>query len=341
MRISVTILIVFLFVGLVGCISNAERIAGQTSKINGVSFAAAKSLIDSTDLVSVKEIHANWISLMPYGFVREGGVELQYNSNWQWVGETPEGIREDIKMAKQQGFKIMLKPHVWISHGNYTGDFRLTSEENWQKFETSYKKYILEFAAIAEQQNVEMFCMGTEWRKFIKERPQFWFSLIIEIRKIYTGKLTYAANWDEYNETPFWSKLDYIGVNAYFPLSNSNNPSVEQLQNSWQLIIPPLKQLSATSKKPILFTEFGYRSIEGTTIKPWESYTDAAINMKEQQIALEALFKSNWKETWFEGGFLWKWFHRHETRGGVENGGYTTQNKPASLVVKKYYEHQE
>jgi hypothetical protein len=42
-----------------------------------------------------------------------------------------------------------------------------------------------------------------------------------EIRKIYTGKLTYAANWDDFDKVPFWKELDYIGIDAYFPLSDA------------------------------------------------------------------------------------------------------------------------
>lgn len=338
MHISGKILLVFIVATLAGCLSIAERYTENVIKINGVSVAAARSLIDSTDLVSVKEINASWVSLMPYGFVREGGVEIQYGSNWQWVGETPDGIIEDIKLVKHQGLKIMLKPHVWISHGNYTGDFMLEGEENWRKFETSYQKYILEFASIAENYHVEIFCIGTEWRKFIKERPQFWESLIKEVRKIYSGELTYASNWDEYKETPFWRQLDYIGVNAYFPLTNKDNPSLEEVIIGWSPVTTQLKNYSLTQERAILFTEYGYRSIKGTTIRPWESYTDSKESMIEQEIALEALFKNNWDKSWLAGGFLWKWFCNHDDQGGSENTGYTPQNKPAELVVKKYYD---
>lgn len=338
MRISGIILLVFIVATLAGCLSIAERFTEKVIKINGVSFTAARSLIDSTDLVSVKEINASWVSLMPYGFVREAGTEVQYSSNWQWAGETPDGIIEDIKLVKQQGLKVMLKPHIWISHGNYTGDFMLEGEVDWQKFEKSYKKYILEFASIAEDQKVEMFCIGTEWRKFIKERPQFWESLIKEVGDIYSGELTYAANWDEFKETPFWRQLDYIGVNAYFPLTNKDNPSLEEVAIGWSPVTNQLKNYSLTQERPILFTEYGYRSIEGTTIRPWESYTDSKVSMLEQELALEALFKNNWDGSWLAGGFLWKWFSNHDDQGGTENTGYTPQNKPAEMVIKEYYD---
>lgn len=329
--------LVFVSLGVAGCSTNAENYALKEKNITGVSFAASKVLIDSTDLISVKAIDAKWVALMPYGFIKEGSSELVYNSQWQWVGETSEGIINDIQLCKQQGFKIMLKPHVWITHGKYTGDFSVASEKDWEQFEASYSKYILEFAAIAENQHVGLFCMGTEWRAFVRQRPSYWQSLIEEIRKVYSGKITYAANWDEYKETPFWSELDYIGVNAYFPLSEKEGPSFDELKLAWQPIIDSLANLSNAIKKPILYTEFGYRSIIGTTIRPWESYTQVDVSMKEQELALEAMFESSWNKPWFAGGFLWKWFNKNHRRGGLENTGYTVQNKPTQSVVKKYY----
>ena len=149
----------------------------------------------------------------------------------------------------------MLKPHVWISHGAYTGDFKLEKEEEWEVFESSYQNYILEFAQVAEKQDVEMFCIGTEWRKFIRTRPAFWHQLIIEIKNVYSGQLTYAANWDEYPETPFWKELDYVGVNGYFPLTEKINPSLEELELAWQPTIKHLSEVSLRYQKPILFTE--------------------------------------------------------------------------------------
>ena len=338
MCFRVSYILLFLCVGIFGCILNAEIAADTTSKITGVSFAGSKELIDSVDLISVKKIHAKWITLMPYGFIRDGEKEIKHDSNWQWVGETSQGIVSDIQMSKRQGLKVMLKPHVWISRGEYTGEFKLASDSAWVKFESSYSQYILDFARIAEKEQVELFCIGTEWRAFVKERPLFWDSLIKKTKKVYSGKITYAANWDEYGETPFWNDLDYIGVNAYFPLSDSEKPLRAVLEKAWEPILAEMGSLSYSVKKQILFTEYGYRSIEGTTIRPWEFYTEGVVSMGEQEVALDALLYKHWDKTWFAGGFLWKWFNKHPQRGGEENAGYTIQNKPAELVVKKYYE---
>ena len=49
------------------------------------------------------------------------------------------------------------------------------------------------------------------------------------------------------------------------------------------------------------------------------------------------LFDTFWKEEWFAGGFIWKWFHDHEQSGGGDNSRFTPQNKPAETVIKTNY----
>jgi hypothetical protein len=86
-----------------------------------------------------------------------------------------------------------------------------------------------------------------------------WSQLIKKIKKS-TSKLTYAANWDDFDKVPFWNELDYIGIDAYFPLSNATTPSVLELNDAWQQHIKKIEKLQTKTNKKILFTEFGYRN---------------------------------------------------------------------------------
>lgn len=52
-----------------------------------------------------------------------------------------------------------------------------------------------------------------------------------DIRKEYPEKLNYTTNWDKYQNVPFWKDVDYIGIDAYFPLSENKTPSVMKLNN--------------------------------------------------------------------------------------------------------------
>ncbi|MEZ4779733.1 MAG: glycoside hydrolase, partial [Flavobacteriaceae bacterium] len=92
-------------------------------------------------------------------------------------------------------------------------------------------------------------------------------------------------------------------------------------------------------KKPVLFTEYGYRSMDFAGKKPWDSnYQLSSINMEVQSNLLEGLYQEIWQEPWFAGGFIWKWFIAHEKAGGNTDNQFTPQNKPAEQIVKKTYQ---
>lgn len=321
----------------ISCYSQSTK---TPDKINGVSFVAPAKPIGQQELSQPKEkINASYLSLMPYAFIPEGSTELQYNNEWQWWGEKAEGTQQIIQTAKKMGYKIMLKPHVWKRHGEFTGHHTYDNENEWLAFEKAYRTYILDFADLAEKEKVEIFCIGTEWGKFVEERPEFWEKLTQEVKAIYSGKLTYAANWDEYKKVKFWKELDYIGVDAYFPLVEEKTPNKDNIKYALLRYSNEMQMVSKSYDRPILFTEFGYRSRDKTADKPWESDRNGSTNLKGQTNAYEAFFESLWSQNYIAGGFIWKWFADYENVGGPKHNGYTPQNKPVEKVIKKWYSY--
>ena len=232
----------------------------------------------------------------------------------------------------------MIKPQIWVSRGQFTGTIEMQSEENWEELEASYDKFMLNYAELAEETNASILCIGTELEKFVENRPEYWQRLIKKIRAIYKGKLTYAANWDEYKRTPFWKELDYIGIDAYFPLSESQTPSLLELETGWQPWKKTILEVSQSNGRPILFTEFGYRSMDYTAKKPWlVDNNEDKVNMDAQVNAKKAIFNEFWKEDWFAGGYVWKWFIQHDKSGGDSDNRFTPQNKPAQAVIRDHY----
>jgi len=331
---SILILVVALGVSLTFLESGSTK-----EKINGVNFEAPRKKISSDAIESVKLVNADWISVIPYAFIDPENAVVKYNYDHHWWGEGVVGATETIKMAKDLGLKVMLKPHVWVRSQGWAGDFKPESEMLWKNWEDSYKSYILEYAKIAEEHNVELLCIGTEFRKAVVERPQFWNDLIENIKNIYSGKLTYAANWDNYTNVGFWSQMDYIGIDSYFPVSDDKTPHVDVLQNKMKPLVKELKSFSLLQKKPILFTEYGYKSIDYATTGHWKYDADTlSVNMLAQANSYLAFYKSFWKERWCAGGFLWKWHARHEKYGGPDCKRYTPQNKPAqNIIASQYY----
>jgi hypothetical protein len=165
--------------------------------------------------------------------------------------------------------------------------------------------------------------------------------LIDHARSKYSGKLTYSSNWDSYNFVPFWDHLDYIGISAYFPLTETQTPSVEELTRKWSPTKKRLKKFSKRNNKQILFTEFGYMSIDGCAYKAWEiekEISNRAINEVAQANAIDALLHNFWDEPYWAGGFLWKWFPDMQGHEGYIDKDYTPQGKLSEQVVTKWYE---
>jgi len=231
----------------------------------------------------------------------------------------------------------MIKPQVWTESG-WIGDFDLEKEEDWKIWETDYEAYIMSFVKLAAEEKVELFCVGTEYKKVVQKRPSYWFQLIKDIKKVYKGKLTYCANWDDYKDVKFWKDLDFIGMSGYFPLSDALTPKIEDLVKAWGPVKQQLKQFSLKEGKPILFTEYGYRSMDQPAWRSWEmEYQERPINNQGQANAYDSLFRSLWNEKWFAGGFAWKWYTSFRRLDPNNNHDWTPQNKPAEQIMKQYY----
>jgi len=316
-----------------------QACTSQSKKINGVSYVASGKPTTQEHVQEVKNIHANYAAVMPFGFIRDlENPALAFNTEKQWFGERREGVKQYIEMLQANKISVMVKPQLWIWRGEFTGYLKMASEEDWLTFENSYKEFILLYAGLAAETNSELFCIGTELEQFIVHRPKFWKELIVEVKKVYKGKLTYAANWDEYKRFPYWEQLDYIGIDGYFPVSEMKTPTVEDARKGWQSWKTEMKEVSEKNNRPILFTEYGYRNIDFSGKEPWQSNrTEEGHNTQAQTNLYKAFFAEVYPEPWFSGGFIWKWFIDHQNAGGLERNQFSPQNKPVQQEIKAFF----
>jgi hypothetical protein len=91
---------------------------------------------------------------------------------------------------------------------------------------------------------MELFCFGTELGNSIAKKTTIRSQLIVKIKKY--GKLTYALIG---MIVPFWNELDYIGIDAYFPLSDAVTPTVAELK-AWKVHILKNGQTNNTLNLP-------------------------------------------------------------------------------------------
>ncbi len=253
-------------------------------------------------------------------------------------------IRHAIKTAHKLGMKVMLKPHIDLidkHDGTYwRADIGFTNEEDWQKWAVEYCKFIRHYAKIAEKLDVELFCIGTELA-FAAQKNGIWEDMIIpEVKKVYSGKLIYAANWDNYKNIKFWKDLDYVGIDAYFPLTYKSNPTVEDIKTGWEKWKYDLEAWQKQINKPIIFTEIGYASTSHAASNPWQGGTFGNADIETQAKCYKAFFESFEGSSWLAGVYWWRW-NTNIYAGGKHNRQFTPQNKPAEKIIEARYKNMQ
>ncbi len=264
-----------------------------------------------------------------------------YDSTKDSLSPTDDAVVAAIKNAQAQGLTVFLKPQVDSLDGVFRGSFAPTNPTAWF---ASYQTFILHYAQLASANNVGGLVIGTELASLSKSTyAANWDNIIAQIRASYPNlTLAYGANatsaTDEFTTVSFWDKVDIIGVDGYFPLTNHADPTVAELVAAWTdsksgfNIVAALKALQSKYNKPLIFTELGYVSAAGTNEAPYASAASgAAYDPTEQENCYEAFFEVfSQQSSWMKGVFWWAW---NVSPPGSNDRGYTPQNKPAATTT--------
>ncbi len=266
-----------------------------------------------------------------------------YTSNVYRTGATAsdDSLLWAIGQAHSLGLQVLLKPHLDSEDGQWRANINPSDVDGWF---ANYGAMITHYADIGQQQGAIVLCIGAELIS-MSTNPAYegrWRSLIANIRGRFSGKLTYSANWgsgsfaEEFPHVPFWDALDYLGISAYFELASNNSPSVADLNASWAnwktTKIIPFQQRWG---KPLMFTEGGYRSVDGAATQPWNWGLSGGLDTQEQVDCYEALFESWGNVPGFVGEAFWNWSTDANVSG--TNTDYTIQNKPAYNTMTTWF----
>ena len=161
--------------------------------------------------------------------------------------------------------------------------------------------------------------------------------IIRKIKGIYSGQLTYAANWgDEFEKLTFWDELDFIGLNCYYPLSKGDNPSKRELTKAFDGVINKIEKVCNKYNKPLVFTEIGFRSVEGPWKNPHAKEGNRPFNDAHQKLCYEIVLESIQNKKWCNGILWWKW-PSHLSYRGKRNKGFSPNSKQTEAVINKFF----
>jgi hypothetical protein len=251
------------------------------------------SVAFDTTLGEVQRLGGGWISLTVFGRVwdkRSAGVELSFEQPAQ---DVRRAVARSVQMAHRRGLRVLLVPHLWLESGEWRAEMDPGNDARFERWAESYGRFVLSWAEVAEASGVDVFASGVELRSWVTTaRAPSFVELLGKIRARYSGLLTYAANWDDAEDTVVWGQLDLIGINAFYPLHWEDNATWQQVEAGGLRVAEQVEALARLHEKPVVFTEFGYTTRKDTEIKPWlwpEELGRVEVNQTSQARAYAAL----------------------------------------------------
>jgi hypothetical protein len=332
--------------------SVAPRTGEGRFDVRGISYPSFKDGNYATaesrlSLAELAKTGANFVAIIPTRFTKTlRDTEIVPAAQT----EADANVVRAIADAHDAGLAVMVKPHVDALNGKPRLAYAPADVGEWFR---QYEAFLLNYARMAAEHQVEMFCIGCEYESL--EGPRYrdlWLHVARSVRAVYSGPLVYASASGK--DASFWDAVDYIGVDAYNALSRAADPSVDELVAGWRSVSPnawvasqtnnksPLdyyRALWAAQRKPMIFTEIGYKSVAGAAARPGDWRFTGPVDVELQARAYEAFFRV-WsaESAWMKGAFLWHWEPRiireHSARSWKD---YTPQNKPAAAVIARWY----
>jgi hypothetical protein len=229
----------------------------------------------------------------------------------------------------------MLKPHLEM-RGEQLPHNRIAmrSDRDWQRWFESYRGYILPFAREAQRARVDMFCVGRELDSTVAAREADWRDVVARVRAEFHGPLTYSANFDTWPAIAFWDALDFVGVSAYFPLSERADPGLADLEAGSERALAPLAAAARRLGKPVLLTEAGFPSIPNAARAPWREERVAA-DVWLQARCYEATLRALARQPAVEGVFFWLWERTSDPP--FRDASHAIVAKPASFAMARHF----
>ncbi|MEW6608226.1 MAG: FG-GAP-like repeat-containing protein [bacterium] len=317
------------------------------------------STASTTSLGNLKNTNANYVGIIVIWYM-DGTMSTTIYPDGT-LTPSYEDVKKVIKDVHNEGMNVMLKIHLNVKHPDSTitwaGDIQPTDPNAW--FD-SYGSLTTYYARVAAGQNpvtgnsdpqndgVELLCIGTELTSMTGTHTSEWNAIIDNIESIYTGSLTFCANYHiEYENLCFWDRMDIVGISVYSDLvgTSTPDPSLIQIIDAWSDSwnghnwVQEFENWQSTVGKPVAFTEIGYCAVDYAAYKPWDGPRDYPYNGELQARCYKAAFEVFKDKDWFRGMFWWIWVNDPEA-GTVSNPyrrDYTPQNKPAQNILTMYY----
>ncbi|MEO0325524.1 MAG: hypothetical protein AAF447_21380 [Myxococcota bacterium] len=283
---------------------------------------------------------ANWVSVTPFGRVwdlEDTEIQLDFEAPYE---DNRAAVRRFIDQAKARGLRVLLIPHLWVETTGWRGEMDPGTPEAWAAYQASYRRFVLAWARDAEAAGADAFSIGVECKSWSGRFGSYWRALITDVRGVFSGLLTYSANWDEAEAVLFWDQLDLIGINAFYPLADHSSASDAAYREGARGWVPRVRDLAETLEMPVTFVEVGYTTRADAAVEPWlwpDDMNAVVVDEHEQARALDATFRAFLPERWLSGFFVWRYYAHLDDVSQEQIWGFSPHAKEAERLLEDVF----
>ena len=309
----------------------------EDSRLGAVGYGTERC---AQALFEIAEIGAEWVSLTPFGRMDDlEDTEILHDFEIP-ADLNEEMIRKTASQARAVGLKVAVVPHIYVMSGEWRGQIDPGGSEEWERWFDSYDEFAGRFAALAQEIGADLFSIGVEFKSSTNFHEERWRTTIDKVRSLYSGPITYSANWDELDQVEFWDALDLIGVNAFWPLADRPGDGFETMTEKAGDVADELEALAVFWNRPVAMVEFGVKSARDAALAPWEwpeHCRDLVYDEPYQAAAYRAVFEQIGSRPWFKGLFIWKYFSDPYDISQEERAGFSPKGKLAEDVLSDWF----
>lgn len=252
------------------------------------------------------------------------------SSDVGWCSESLKAYTLNMaRFIASRGYSVSLLPIVWANDGQWRGFFNPADPNTWF---ANYATWIKEVASFAAEQKHPELIVASEFVALYKYASH-WKQVLRATRKEFSGPLIVTVNHGDHVQE-FWEEADAIGLSGYYRLVEPDvlNPSQKELNRAWVKVRDTLLKYSRAVKRPLHFSEVGYRSVDIAAHSPWDYENGKTVDNDLQRRCFVAF-----SEAWAGRRELVRFGIWAAAEGGDPkySTSYDPIGKPAESVIKE------
>jgi Glycoside Hydrolase Family 113 len=252
-------------------------------------------------------------------------------------------IRDAAQLIQEAGLLLNIRVYVDMKNGQWRCHW---NPNDGHRVFNNIKEMLISYGEFAEELKAESMIIGAEYCYLtMRKNHQKWEKIILRLREVFKGKLSYGANWElpfakgaEYEQVSFWKDLDWIGIDYYMPLKRSKRITKKSLLEHHQNQLRKVSMLSRSTRKPLIISEIGFPLEKGGAYEPFKWDLTGKASPELQSLNFQTFFESlkNFKN--IHGIFIWRLMPEDFYQTKEQRHGYSILDGETFNVIKKFWE---